>query len=196
MIFIHAPRTRKQLTQAAIAPGTRFNRLATERRGWIGTTHIHFSAQLSRLLLVLLCAFHVIAGVDGKAQSATLAGAMSSFGSSLTNAEAIAVDGSQNAYILTSAGAVYKETWNATAGTYTENLLFTASYTASTGIAVDSAGANIYIATGAGHSVSQYTGSGTSYAAGTTFSGFTGTTAVSVDASGDVYITDAAAGSL
>ena len=47
---------------------------------------------------------------------------------------------------MTTAGAVYKETFHSTTGAYTEAPLFTAA-AAACGIAVDSAGANIYVGT-------------------------------------------------
>ncbi len=143
------------------------------------------------LLLSLLVAFLGVACDLAGAQTARLAGELSSFGSTLTNAAGIAVDGSQNAYVVTSTGAVYKESYNSTAGTYTEQMLFTTASTSGSDIAVDSAGANIFVGTGSGHTVAQYAGSGTTYALSNTFTGFTGNTAPAVDAAGNVYIADA-----
>ncbi len=144
-------------------------------------------------LVALLASFTTPAA---RAQTARVAGEVTGFGSSLTNAAGVAVDAAQNAYVVTSTGVVYKETLNSATGAYTESALFTAAAAAS-GIAVDSAGANIYVGTGAGHSVVQYTGSGNTYTLGTTFSaGFTGTTSVAVDAAGNVYVADAGAGTL
>ena len=130
------------------------------------------------------------------AQTARVAGEVTSYGSSLTGAVANAVDAAQNVYVITTAGSVYKESLNSSTGTYTEAFLFTTASASGSGIAVDSAGANIYVGTGSGHSVVQYTGAGTSYTSAATFTGFNGATAPAVDASENVYIADEAAGDL
>ena len=159
-------------------------------------TKAAFSGLENARLLWMLALVCLLAGTSVQAQTARLAGQLTSFGSSLTNAVGIAVDGSLNAYVVTSSGTVYKETYSSTAGTYTEASLFTTASASASDITVDSAGANIYVGTGSGHTVVQYTGSGTSYALGTTFSGFTGNTAPAVDTAGNVYIADAGSNSL
>ncbi len=133
------------------------------------------------------------------AQTARVAGEVTNFGSTLTNAAAVALDSSRNAYVLTtgSGSAVYKETFNSTTGVYTETQLFTVTVGTDPGIAVDSTGANIFVATGGNKTVVQYTGAGTSYTPGNTaFTGFTGMTSVAVDATENVYVADAGSGNL
>ncbi len=154
-------------------------------------------ARKPRVLLSICAAlFALVLARAGEAQTARLAGEVTSFGSSLTNATGVAVDGSQNAYVVTSAGVIYKESFNSSTGTYTENSLFTAAAGQASSIAVDNAGQKIYVGTGTAHTVELFTGSGVSYNAGTAFSGFTGVATPSVDASGNVFIVDQASGYL
>ena len=145
------------------------------------------------ILAILLA---LVSARVSRAQTVKLAGEVTNFGSLLTNSAGVAVDGAQNAYVVTSAGAVYKETFNSSTGAYTETSLFTTAAGQGSSIAVDYAGQNIFVGTNTAHTVEVFTGSGVSYSAGTPFSGFTGVATPAVDASGNVFIVDQATGYL
>jgi hypothetical protein len=124
------------------------------------------------------------------AQTANVTGQMVSFGSSLTNSVGTAADASQNVYVLTSAGVVFKETYSSATNSYTESTLLTTASGSGSGIAVNNAGTTLYVGTGTGNSVVVYSISGTPSIT-KTFSGtFTGLTFPTVDPSGNVFIAD------
>ncbi len=106
------------------------------------------------------------------------------------------MDGSQNAYVVTSTGVVYQETFNSSTSTYSETSLFTTAAGQGSSISVDNAGQTIFVGTNTAHTVEVFAGSGMSYGARTVFSGFTGVVTPAVDASGNVFIVDQASGYL
>ncbi len=146
------------------------------------------------LLMLLAVLLWPAAASVAATPAARVAGALTGFGNALTSAVGNAVDAAQNVYVVTSTGNVYKETFDATANSYTESLLFTTASGAGSGIAVDSTGANLVVGTGTG--VAKYTGSGTSYALATSFGPFTGTVSPDLDTAGNVYIVNGTSGVL
>ena len=154
-----------------------------------------FTALRAKGLLVGLV-FSIVTLEQMPAQTTRVAGELTTFGTNLTDAVGTAIDGAGNVYVVTSSGAVYKETLNAVTNTYSETLILTTSSGSGSGIAIDHAGTNLLVGTGTGHSLAQYAGSGTTYTFSTNFSGFLGATAPAVDAGENVYVADVGSGVL
>jgi sugar lactone lactonase YvrE len=157
--------------------------------------HNSWCTHLSLMLLVILFGGPMYSA-RAVAQSAHVAGLVTTYGTSVANAQGTAVDVSGNIYIANADGVVYKESYSAATGTYTQTTIATTPTQSSAGIAVDVLGTNVYVSTGTGKTVEWFSGSGTNYSHVQTFSGFSGVALPIMNQSVGIYIADEGSGTI